>query len=214
MSISVSKSGTASPRALAAAVGRLGRALQPAQVVTPERLEELAHRLEALGAHHEQVAGAVTLLVDEPRVLQHAEVLRDGLGGDVEVRGDLADRARLVAHEFQDRPPVRLGQRAQNRVGAHGVRPRYPTSRSITGAPLSTATTGPMSPPSRVSDPTACSAKPRKCVARSASNDACCPVARARSQPCTMRSRPTKPPSPAPCISPIGVLCIRSSVSS
>lgn len=49
--------------------------------------------------------------LDETGVVQDAQVVGDGLLGDVEAFGDLVDRARAVADELQDRSPPRLGER-------------------------------------------------------------------------------------------------------
>jgi hypothetical protein len=46
-------------------------------------------------------------------------VLGDSLGRDVELPGDLTGRQLAVPHHGQDSPPLRLGQRVQDRVGAH-----------------------------------------------------------------------------------------------
>src|SRR5262249_11304607 len=53
---------------------------------------------------------------------QDLQVLRDRLLRDLEVGGDLVDRARLLAHEQQDRPSTRLAQRRKRRLGSHAAK--------------------------------------------------------------------------------------------
>jgi TfoX N-terminal domain len=56
---------------------------------------------------------------DEARFLEHLEVLRDALLGDVEVLSYLADGARLVADELQHRAAAGVGKRTEDGIGAH-----------------------------------------------------------------------------------------------
>ena len=56
---------------------------------------------------------------DEARVAERVQMLGDRLLGDVEVAGDLVDRARPVAHQPRRRPPSRLGQGREGRLRAH-----------------------------------------------------------------------------------------------
>src|SRR4030095_7089633 len=60
------------------AMSVLGRRLQARQPLAPEVVEELAQFREALRADAVQAAGAVASLVEQPGVLEHPEVLRDG----------------------------------------------------------------------------------------------------------------------------------------
>ena len=66
-------------------------------------------------------AGAVAALLQQAGVLQHTQVLGHGLGGDVEVLGDLAGGQLAVADEGEDAPPLRFGERPEDGVGAHGL---------------------------------------------------------------------------------------------
>src|SRR6185503_16944455 len=87
MSMDVTKSGTV-PRCL------LGGRLQRGEPVGPEALDELAHDVEPVDAHHEQVAGALPGLRDETGTVEHTEVVGHGLLAHRHLRGDLADGPR------------------------------------------------------------------------------------------------------------------------
>src|SRR5215472_15533481 len=181
---------------------------EPAEALGPEAGEELLHRAETGGIDHEQMAGALPVLVDQAGLAQDLQVPGKGLWGDVEVAGDVADRAGIVGDELEDGAAVRLGERFEGGVRVHGCRPRKATRRWVIGASAATVIAGPMRG-ARVCGVMACSAKPNTCVARRPSRSAGWAVALARSQPCTRMSRVVNPARAGPGISPSGVVCAR-----
>ena len=88
----------------------------------PELIEELADGSESFRADGVEAALALRSYSDQAGLAQDLQVLRDRLLGDVEVGGDLVDRARLLAHEHQDRPSTRLAQRGKRRLGTHAAK--------------------------------------------------------------------------------------------
>src|SRR5262249_51979616 len=96
-----------------ASIASLRGVLESLQALWPEVGQEAAQRGERLRAAHVKATLTLGLDRDEPRLLEDLEVLRDGLLGDIELRRDLVDRARLVPHQAQDVAPARLGQRLQ-----------------------------------------------------------------------------------------------------
>ena len=98
----------------------LGRLLQGGQMAGPEAVEEIAHGLQAIGAHDEEVAGPLVALGNQARAAQHAQMEGDRLLRHSDLVGDLADGAWLVAHQRQDPSAVGLGQGAQGRVEGFG----------------------------------------------------------------------------------------------
>src|SRR5262244_957209 len=84
--------------------------LQALQAVGPELGEEVPQRGEPLRAHHVEAPLAVRADRHQAGVPEHLQVLGDGLLGDVELLGDLVDRARPVAYQPQDVTPARLGE--------------------------------------------------------------------------------------------------------
>src|SRR5207247_3204142 len=127
------------------------------------------------------------VLVDQAGLVQHLQVLGHRLRGDVEVAGDVTDRAGIVRDELQDGPAVRFGERLEGRVGVHGCRPRNATSRWVSGASAATGTAGPMRG-AREPGVMACSAKASTCAARATTSAVGCRGAWAKSQPWTTMS--------------------------
>src|SRR6516225_4358299 len=108
-------------------IGRvLDGALELAEVMGPEVGQELLDGAEAAGVDHEQVPGALPALVDQAGVTEHLQVPGYGLGGDVEVAGDVTDRTRGAGHQLEDDAPVRFGQRLEGRVRVHRCLPALP----------------------------------------------------------------------------------------
>src|SRR6516162_7959002 len=93
--------------------------LEPPQAVGPEFGQEIPHGRQAFRPHH--VEPPLSLRPDRHQagVLEHLQVLRDGLLADLEPPRDLVHRTRLVTHQPQDRPPVRVGECLERRLG-HG----------------------------------------------------------------------------------------------
>src|SRR5690348_4081627 len=79
---------------LRAGVGERGTEL--AQVLGPEAGQELLHCREPVRVDHEQVPGSLAALVDQPSVVQHFQVPGHRLRRDVEMVGDISDRARFA----------------------------------------------------------------------------------------------------------------------
>src|SRR5215510_2540850 len=100
--------------------GDLQCGLELAEVVGPEVGQELLHGGKAAGVDQEQVTRALAALVDQAGLVQHLQVPGHRLGGDVEMAGDITDRAGIVRDELQDGPAVRFGERLEGRVGVHG----------------------------------------------------------------------------------------------
>src|SRR5512133_3601139 len=103
-----------------AAIAGLDGVLEALQARGPQLGQERVERLEALRAHLVEPAPALRANGHEAGVLEHVQVLRDSLLGDVEVLGDLVDRPRAVADEQEHRPPAWLGQGREGRLCAHG----------------------------------------------------------------------------------------------
>src|SRR6516165_12733752 len=93
-----------------AVIGGLHGVLEALQVPGPELGEEVPQPVEPLGADHVQALLAVRADRDQAGVLEDLQVLGDGLLGDVEVAGNLVDRARPVADQPQDRAAARLSE--------------------------------------------------------------------------------------------------------
>src|SRR6266700_3629047 len=81
--------------------------------------QEVVEHGEAVGPDDVQAPLPLFPHSDEAGVLEHLQVLRDGLLGDVKMGGDLADRTRLIAYESEHLLPSRLGQRAEGRLAVH-----------------------------------------------------------------------------------------------
>jgi hypothetical protein len=101
-------------------VGSLDGLLQPGEGVGPELVEQAAQRLERLGQRVEP-AGALSALGQQPGPLEDAQVLADGLLGEVEVGGDVPSRKLGVLDQPQDLAPVRIGERPKDRIGSNGL---------------------------------------------------------------------------------------------
>src|SRR3954451_4627142 len=84
-------------------------ALELLEAVAPEVVEERAQLDQPLGADAVDTSSTVTALAHQPSAVQDAQVLRDRLPGDVEVRGDPPRVHLPVAYEPQDLPSSRLG---------------------------------------------------------------------------------------------------------
>ena len=97
----------------------LDRALESLELIGPQLVEELADRFEALGTEGVQTSLTRRPHGNQARVLEHLEVLGDGLLGDVEMRRDFVDRVRLVTHQPQDRAATRLCERSQCSLSRH-----------------------------------------------------------------------------------------------
>jgi hypothetical protein len=79
------------------------------------------------------VAGAVTVLVDQPGLVHDLQVPGDHLRGDVEVADDVAGWQRVIGDQGEDGAAVRFGERFQRCVRVYGWRPGKATGRSMTG---------------------------------------------------------------------------------
>jgi len=88
----------------------LCRGLQPLEAPRPELLEKGPQLAESLLAQPVEPPRAVRPHRHEPRLLEHAQVLRDRRRREAEVRRDLTGR-QLVRfdEELEDAPPVGLG---------------------------------------------------------------------------------------------------------
>src|SRR5262252_3739464 len=102
----------------------LDRFLQARQRRWPQVLQERADRLDALGSNRVQPARSLTALAEQSRFFEHPEMLRDRLGRDVELLRDVTCGTLAVADELEDAPALRFRQRVEDRISAHGVRPR------------------------------------------------------------------------------------------
>jgi hypothetical protein len=97
----------------------LDHVLEAFEPAGPQLCEELLERREPFRADEIEPPLPVLADCDEAGLPQNLEVLGDRLLSDVEVLGDLADRARPVPDEQKHLPPARLGQRAKDGVGTH-----------------------------------------------------------------------------------------------
>lgn len=85
----------------------------------PQLGEELVERDEPLGPDGVQVPAPLLAHLEQTRVSEDVEVLRDRLLRDVEVLSDLPGRAWLVTHEPQDRKPTGFGEGPQRALRLH-----------------------------------------------------------------------------------------------
>src|SRR3954447_23683960 len=90
-----------------------GFCLQRLEPLAPERLEELPELDEARRTGSVEPSRAVPPFVHEPRLLQDREVLGDRRPRHLEMGRDLPGRELLRAHELEDLPPPRLGDRLE-----------------------------------------------------------------------------------------------------
>ena len=81
--------------------------------MVPEVVEVAAQQAQPLGVELIDASGADSLVDDQPGVLEHLQVLRDGRPADGQLAGELADRARSLAQVLEDRPPGRIAERGQ-----------------------------------------------------------------------------------------------------
>src|SRR6516165_306041 len=88
--------------AIGGAARRLQCGLELAEVVGPEVGQEFLHGGKAAGVDQEQMTRALTALVDQAGLVEHLQVLGYRLGGDIEVAGDVTNRAGIVRNEPQD----------------------------------------------------------------------------------------------------------------
>src|SRR5258708_11771239 len=124
-SISVAKgSVTPWPSAVRRIAGGLQRGAELAQVGGPEVGQELLHGAEAFRVDQEQVPRALAVLVHDASLVQHLEMPRDRLRGDVKVARDVTDRARIAGDELKDGAGARVGERPEGRVRVQGPLPR------------------------------------------------------------------------------------------
>ncbi len=103
--------------------GCLSQFLQTFKALWPQLLQELLDSLKPLRPYGIQTPGAVPLLGEQTGFAQHAQVLRYGLHGYVEVSGDLSHRARPISSQPQDLYPVRLREGPDCRLRVQGWRP-------------------------------------------------------------------------------------------
>src|SRR5262249_25337023 len=94
-------------------------ALERLEPFVPELLEERLQLGEPLGTGAVEAPGAVASLAHEPRLLQHAQMLRDRRPREFEVRRDLPRGELVIRDEPEDRPAMRRGDRFQRSL--HGA---------------------------------------------------------------------------------------------
>ena len=92
-------------------------ALKRGEGLAPEVVEVVAELAEPVRIEPVEPPRAVAPLGHEPRLLQHAQVLRDGGPADRQLVRDLADRSRAVAQLLEDRPAGRVAQRVHGSFG-------------------------------------------------------------------------------------------------
>jgi hypothetical protein len=84
-----------------------------AQDVVPELVEPVPQRRQPVAVDPVDVAGAADVVVDQPSLSEHLEVLRDRRPADRHVVGQPGDRTRPAAQRGEDRPPGGVTQRVQ-----------------------------------------------------------------------------------------------------
>jgi hypothetical protein len=102
------------PRGVGAANSRIVRLhdlLEPLEARRPELRQERLERLEALRPHDVEAALGLRPDRDEPRVLEHLQMLRDRGPAHRELARELADRARSLAEALEDRPARGVAER-------------------------------------------------------------------------------------------------------
>ena len=92
------------------------RALEQDQPGVPKPLEVIPEPLQALRTDPVEPPGPGAAFGDESGALEHADVLRDGRPGDVEVRSDLACREFPPPNQIQDCPAPGLRDSADGSV--------------------------------------------------------------------------------------------------
>jgi hypothetical protein len=88
-------------------------ALEAIEVCRPElavRREPVVELFERFRPDAIQAALRVRAHLDEPRIFEDAEMLRDGWLADAEAIDEVADRPFAVAEQVEDRQTARLGQ--------------------------------------------------------------------------------------------------------
>jgi len=93
------------------------------QRLVPEVVEVCAQPLQPVGVHPVDAAGPHLLVCDQPRLLQHLKMLRDGRAAHGQLTGQLADGARPVGEPLEDRAPRRVTERGQT-VGSVSLHER------------------------------------------------------------------------------------------
>jgi hypothetical protein len=86
-----------------------------------EPVEPGPDRAEAPQVDEVDAAGAVRPVVDEARLLQQLQVLRDGRPADRQPRGERADRLRAIVQFFEDPPAGRVGDRREGNCVSHDL---------------------------------------------------------------------------------------------
>ena len=76
----------------------------------PEPVEVVAHPQQPVRLDPVEAPRAVLAVADEARVLEHAQVLRDGRPADRQSVGELADRARPRLQRLEDASPCRVAE--------------------------------------------------------------------------------------------------------
>src|SRR6476646_3931005 len=76
--------------------------LEPRQRRVPELVEEVAHRREPLHPDRVDAARALRAVLDQPGVLEYAQVARDRGAADGEPRRELSDRERRCPQGRED----------------------------------------------------------------------------------------------------------------
>src|SRR3954452_24425207 len=76
--------------------------------LVPEVVEVSAQQAQSLGIDLVDAPGADSLVDDQPGVLEHLQVLRDGGPADRQLPGQLTDRPGPLGQVLEDRPPGRI----------------------------------------------------------------------------------------------------------
>jgi len=98
---------------------RLDSLFESLEARGPKLGEKRSERVESFRVDQVQAPLPVLTHGNKPSLAEHLQMKRYSLLGDVEVVGDLVDRARLVANQSNDLAPVRFGKGFQHRICSH-----------------------------------------------------------------------------------------------
>jgi|SRR5215472_9582919 len=103
---------------------RFGSLLQSSQSRTPKPFDELDQLIEGFRAHDIQALRSHSAFIDKARFAQHAEVLRHGRSGDLELPCHGSRVHFAVTNKLHDLEPSLVAQSPN--LGQHGHRSRNP----------------------------------------------------------------------------------------
>src|SRR5690606_34391759 len=95
--------------------------LEARERVVPEAVEPIAQLAEALGVDAIDARGAAGLVLDEARLLERFQMLRDRRPADRHAARNLADAARAFAQALEHGPARGVGEDGQRHFVSHDL---------------------------------------------------------------------------------------------